>query len=329
MSEGHRSSWPLPDVAVGAAVVLVSLASLVGFAGGVWSAGDLLAHFRLHYGMLTLLTITVALLSKRRGLAALAAIFAAPNTLALAAAWLGPLPDHDTGADLSLVALNLLVSNREFDAARRYIETADADVVVLQEVDAAWLAALALLHDRYPYRWEAPRLGAFGIAVFSRLPATDARTIPLGPRELPALSVTVETTSGAVRVIGVHTVPPIDARHRQEQLQQVDEVAALVRSSAVPTVVAGDFNTTPWGHAYAVLTDGTALRHSGTMGLHPTWPAAFGALGIPLDHALHTPGLIRIQIGDVGMFGGDALHPLHVPRLRRAYRRDPGRPRRH
>jgi endonuclease/exonuclease/phosphatase (EEP) superfamily protein YafD len=253
--------------------------------------------------MVSLLPITAALIVRRWRLAVVLVLLALPNALSLGSAWLAPLPRTTAEADLSLVALNVLTSTRDYDRAFDYILDSRADVLVLQEVDAAWLDALSPLRERYPHRWEAPRVGVFGIAVYSRFEASEARVLPLGPRALPAIWAELNLPEGTVGLLAVHTVPPIDDRLRHEQMVQAGEVAALVRSSTHPVIVTGDLNATPWGRLFRALLDDTDLKRSNTLGLHATWPATLGPLGIPLDHALHSPGLelLAYEVGpDVG-----------------------------
>ncbi len=56
-------------------------------------------------------------------------------------------------------------------------------------------------------------------------------------------------------------------------------------------MVVGDLNATRWSAGFAPLI-GAGLRDSATgSGWQPTWPAGLGALGVPIDHVLHSPDL--------------------------------------
>jgi endonuclease/exonuclease/phosphatase (EEP) superfamily protein YafD len=61
--------------------------------------------------------------------------------------------------------------------------------------------------------------------------------------------------------------------------------AAVVTGSA-PTVLAGDFNATPWSSAFSGLAEQGLHRATG---LTASWPAQMkGIFGIPIDHVMVT-----------------------------------------
>lgn len=61
---------------------------------------------------------------------------------------------------------------------------------------------------------------------------------------------------------------------------------------ATPTVLAGDFNATPWTPALhrAVEAGGLALARP-DHGWYGSWPSPAGDLGIPIDQVLHGAGV--------------------------------------
>ena len=289
-------------VLVGGAA-LVAVPALLGFFGASGGALDLLAHFRVQYALLFLVPLVAALALRRWQVAAAVALLALPNAAALAPSLVQAGDGPRAEPDLTLVALNVLTSNRSFETTRRYLATTDADVVVLQEVDAAWLEALRGLHGRYPYRAERPRADNFGIAVFSRLPWSDVRVLEAGPSRLPMIAATLHPDAGPVDLLAVHLVPPLGPAYEETQYQQLAAALAHVRTARHPLVLAGDLNATPWGRLFRRIRRESRLRRSATRGVHATWPAALGPLGIPLDHLLHTPGLVPLAYGagpDVG-----------------------------
>ncbi len=72
-----------------------------------------------------------------------------------------------------------------------------------------------------------------------------------------------------------------------------------------PVVAVGDFNAAPWSRPMQEL-----LTHTGLRALRrpvPTWPAAFGPLGVPIDHVLVHEGA---RVVHARPFGG-ALNSNH------------------
>ncbi|MBL8820364.1 MAG: endonuclease/exonuclease/phosphatase family protein [Planctomyces sp.] len=143
----------------------------------------------------------------------------------------------------------------------------DADIVVLNEVDfdSSWslninqAQSLATLSG-YPYWAEQRNLDfrilawnwQFGNAILSKHPITHASELDLpGYSTVEAclagkkkgLSCTIAHDSGELRIIGVHLC------HRSEEIrvQSAQVIAEIASSDAIPTIVAGDFNSTPTG----------------------------------------------------------------------------------
>ena len=73
--------------------------------------------------------------------------------------WLYPfLPTRDDastevrGDRIKIVQMNVLTINRHFKAVNDWLLSTDADVIVLEEIDASWISELTPLLKKYPYR---------------------------------------------------------------------------------------------------------------------------------------------------------------------------------
>jgi len=157
----------------------------------------------------------------------------------------------------------------------------DADVVVLNEVDfdSSWSASTnqaAYLAQRagYAYRAEQRNLDfrvltwkwRFGNAVLSRYPIVQASVV-----DLPSFSAvetllagkkrgvvcTIDVNGRNVRVVGAHL------SHRSEAIRarSAKEIIRIAGSDDVPTMVAGDLNSSPSGfpHSRKDADEGNAL----------------------------------------------------------------------
>jgi endonuclease/exonuclease/phosphatase family metal-dependent hydrolase len=129
----------------------------------------------------------------------------------------------------------------------------EADVLLLQEVaneeDQGSVADQVAGRLGYfaAFSPAAPGVYDQGLAILSRFPLTDVEIQPLKACNLRfrsrsrfALSATVETPWGDVRVWNAHLDTRINASERLEQLAPVIEDAADYRG---PRVIGGDFNT--------------------------------------------------------------------------------------
>ncbi len=156
---------------------------------------------------------------------------------------------------------------RRLEAIADVIEEADADVVVLNEVDfrSSWSGGLnqaeALARTAgYPVRVEQTNYDVrlpfaafvFGNAVLSRRPVLEARRLEIPPHRRiesalvgakRASVVRVETVLGPVAVVPVH----LEVRSDRTRLGAVPVFRQLRAHETAPLVLAGDFNSAPPG----------------------------------------------------------------------------------
>lgn len=192
--------------------------------------------------------------------------------------------------------LRLLTYNVEFDnpnpgATLDAIAGVDADVVVLQEVTAAWQHALARRFAKaYPH--QAFRIAHAGLAVLSKQPISDEEALAAPDDDrFHAQRVVI----GGIQILNLHLRPQIDRGswirgHFTTPPVRRREVAAYwpVLAGHAPTLVAGDFNED---------VDGQAIEFFVAHGLAVT--AADGPktwhltpLAIDLDHVMIDDALV-------------------------------------
>lgn len=187
--------------------------------------------------------------------------------------------------DLRVAQFNVLQTNRSHADVIASIHASDADLVSVQEVDAAWAVALCKgLADRYPVRIIEPRSNCYGIALFSRVPLKDAHVLMLAAS--PAIEATVGTARGDVRIFAVHASSPGSPGHFRARNRQYELLAEhIVRMREMPTVVIGDLNAAPWDRDLLHFRACTGLRSNASLGA-PTFPAVAHLALIPIDHVL-------------------------------------------
>jgi endonuclease/exonuclease/phosphatase family metal-dependent hydrolase len=156
----------------------------------------------------------------------------------------------------SVVSLNLAKesdSTRIVDAISRVPRLRDADLFLFQEVmtgsPASSVAEEAARRLGYSaaFRAAAPNVSDQGLALVSRYSIEDVELMPLKACDLRirgrnrfAMSATIQTPWGDVRVWNAHLDTRINAEERLEQLQPVIDEAS--RQSG-PQLIGGDFNT--------------------------------------------------------------------------------------
>ena len=112
----------------------------------------------------------------------------------------------------------------------------------------------------------------------------------------------VDFSGRAVRLVAFHPMPPIRASFHQQRNDTLLSVAKAAHVSGKPTILAGDFNASPWSSAMAGLS-AFGMRRAGS--LQGTWPAALGAVGLPLDQVVVSPEWARESFEVINHAGSD------------------------
>ena len=278
-----------------------------------------------------LLSLAVVLLGARRAglalalLALLAAVGVVRDYRAMRAS--DPAQASDPGAatvptgDLRLLWFNLLAGNPTPPARLvAAIRAAGADVVLLAE-PAPLRGAVADLADLYPYRMGCgaaaaaatpdgdqdgdpdggpdggPEAGC-GLILLSRFPVAKPRfrDFPSGPERLLRVEITVPG-HGRFSLAGIHGTKPW---YLGLTGGEADTIRWGLRRGreALPLVVAGDFNAAPWSLRMR------RIEREQELGFPrwpvPTWPAAAGPLGVPIDHVLVRDGAGIVRLAPWG-----------------------------
>ena len=272
-------------------VVLLPL-TLLPFIGWRYPL-ELLSHFQAQYFLAALACAALlALLRRWRWFAVSlgSLLLAASTVLPYAGAGRAAHADAVMPAErtVRLLMANVLLGNRSHGRVLHLVEEADADVLVFQEVNERWRAALAPITGRYPYIAGTPREDAFGTLVYSRLPIEEVDVVVLGKAGRSTVCLRVIVDGAPLTIVCTHPKPPHLPTAFTLRNDQLEQVADLVGRLPRPLVLAGDLNTTMWSPWFRRLTEQTALRSVRRgFGVLASWPAALpGFLRIPIDHVL-------------------------------------------
>jgi endonuclease/exonuclease/phosphatase (EEP) superfamily protein YafD len=303
------SVWDLAN----AAGALGCLWTFTGFLGAYGWILELTSHFRIQYA--ALLGVIAGLLSVRRKFTT-ASVFAAGaliNLGTVAPLYFGkPASVVAADAKLRVLLLNVDTSNRRCDLVKALIRDKNPHLFVLEEVDDRWIDELRELRASYPHVVFAPREDNFGIALFSRLPLLNSTVIYLGEAEVPSVVAEVEVGNQRVTVLGTHPLPPGSPEYARFRNEQLAAIPKFLSGRKRPVILLGDLNATPWSAYFKRLVHETGLIDSSRgRGIHPTWPANFFPLRIPIDHCLVSPG-VKVLNKQVGPNVGSDHLPLVV-----------------
>jgi len=200
-----------------------------------------------------------------------------------------PAPGEE-GEGLSLLACNVKMSNRSFDALAGLIGSRDPDIFILMEVDEKWLDALQPVLERYPHIVALPQDNSYGMAVASRFALTDTEAGCLLTDGVPSIITTVETPQGQkFRLYAIHPEPPVPQRGTEGRDGETSLVALRVREETLPVLVTGDLNDVAWSR-----TTTRFRRISGLLDprigrkVFSTFDARYPLVRWPLDHLFHS-----------------------------------------
>ncbi len=316
-----RPRWSLRGVADAALFVgylgafALCLLTLTAFAGDRHWLLELTTHFRPHYAAALLTCAIVYAVARRFRSATLLAAFAVLNAAVLAPRFMphtaSSVAAHAQTPALKLLLVNVLTDNRDHAALLALIEHEQPDVVALLEVNAEWIAAMAPLANTHPHAHSVPRPDNFGVALFSRLPLMDPKTVYLGPAEVPSIRATLPFGHCPVALLATHPLPPGDAGNLLLRDLHLKAIAKWASASPSPVIVLGDLNCTPWAPAFrTLLREGNLIDTA--RGLSSTWPVTPWWLRIPLDHCLVSP-TFTVTDHRIGPDIGSDHFPVLVP----------------
>jgi endonuclease/exonuclease/phosphatase (EEP) superfamily protein YafD len=272
-------------------LLLLTFAAALGWTGRWHWFPELFSHFFLQYAPLFVALFLFIRERLWQGLALAALVF---SFWVIAPFWV-PRP-VETPEKWSMNVFQFNAARNTASLTRWLMEhRGEVDLVLVLEADPFFAAGMGALAEAFPHRIARLDDSPFGIALLSRYPLEEARTLELADAGFLALAATVIAPGGPLRVFGIHPPPPLGKEMAALRDQFMRELAARVRQDA-PTLVLGDFNSTVWSPRLRDFMTATGLedgqRGHGALG---TWPAMSarhcGFAGIPIDLALVSPDI--------------------------------------
>jgi endonuclease/exonuclease/phosphatase (EEP) superfamily protein YafD len=273
-----------------ALVVLLSVAFAAAQFGELHFTLDNLSNFPVHFAAAFLLcAIALARLGDRR--LALVAVAGLALALIPVVPWYfaGTTKQPATGATpVKLFVSNVYFRNRQHARLLQLIDREQPDVVGLVEVNERWLRKVARLRAEYPYHFEIPDEAIIGLALYSKLPLTNAHILHTGDAGTPAIAATMATADGEIEIILAHPMSPLDTENVRRRNAQLRALGDYVDSLDRPVIIAGDLNATMWNRNYREFAEQGGLHNARAgRGVGPTWPSVW-PLGVPIDHIVAT-----------------------------------------
>lgn len=214
--------------------------------------------------------------------------------------------------NLRLVLANIEAKNENREKLLESINSANPDILILQEVTEGWWRKIQHL-TAYPYVKSLPRSGGSGLAIFSRFPIEQADVLQLDSSTHPAILSKINLDGTILSFLTIHPPIPFGQNNFTNRNQQFAESALIMKSAPNPKVMIGDFNSTMWSPYFIDLLENSGLHDARKgRGIYPSWHSFLPrSLRISIDHCLIGDGIevSNIRLGD---YTGSDHFPLIV-----------------
>jgi endonuclease/exonuclease/phosphatase (EEP) superfamily protein YafD len=213
---------------------------------------------------------------------------------------------------------NVYIENRRYDKVSRMIEKVNADIVLLAETDAAWVAAVEPLKKLYPTMISHALDNGYGMVLFSRLKLINPEIKFIIEPVVPSIHTEVELPSGdRVRLYCMHPRPPIPmetgrSTERDAELLIVGREIHEHDRQDKPTIIFGDLNDVAWSRTTRLFQKISRLLDPRIgRGMYSTFPVKYPLLHFPLDHVFHTDHFRLVELRRLKSVGSDHF-PVYV-----------------
>ncbi len=216
---------------------------------------------------------------------------------------------------LRVLMTNVEEENDRFDQWSQVVREADADVVIVAEVDDRWAEVVEGLKSLYPNQIVHPQDNWYGMAMLTRLPIVKHKIRFLVEDDVPSIDATLELPSGDhVRVIGVHPRPPEPVRDNDSTARDAELVlwGKELADEPLPIVIGGDLNDVAWSEMTRLF-----LRLSGLLdprrgrGFFNSFHADHVWMRFPLDHVFHSTHFAIRDLQKMPHVGSDHF-PIYI-----------------
>lgn len=275
---------------------------------------ELVSHFAPQYCLLGLLLGLIMFFRRAYSWSGLAILAVGLNAWVIYIAYQPVNITAPTPQSFSLYSANVYRFNTNLGLLEKAIQQQQPDIVFLMEITTPLMISLSDLVNQYEHQVIRPRPIVEGLMLLSRFPVLYQR-IHNGAAVgwMPMLEAELLIHGKRVRFFGLHARTPkvhYGMTTRNEQLRQV---AQLSRQSALPVIVAGDFNISPYSPYYREFIRLSHLINTrNDHPWNPTWPTlAPGPLGISIDHIFVSAEFLLHESRVANHIGSDHL-PLQV-----------------
>jgi endonuclease/exonuclease/phosphatase (EEP) superfamily protein YafD len=291
-------------------LLLSAAASAAAYVGELWKVFDFASQLRLQYLFLGLVGLALTAVRREWRWSAVCLLIIALNIWPIARWYLPKPPVTSTARRLKVVQFNVFFPSGHDQELIEFLRAEKPDIVTLQEITPIWQEGIQPLAREFADFRTEPRAYGTGIAVYSQIKFTEARTVDFGGGYPPSLLVQFPWEGRELSFLATHPANPFGVGRFDLRNEQLVGIAGLLNSLPNPKILIGDMNLTMWSPYYHKLIADTQLVNTREgFGVLPTWHAKFWLpfLMIPIDHCLVSPDVQVTAIRTGKNLGSDHL----------------------
>ena len=249
---------------------------------------DNATHFRWQYCAWMLPAVVIWFVRRRWWAAVLGSAAIAWHAALLFPLYWPSAPKPDPARPVFTILLfNVYTANERYDDVVRFLQSTPADLVVLQEINAAWVRHLRPWTAAFAVQREEPAENNFGLGVYIRDARASVQINALSSNPTTSLAVELMFDGAPLHVLAVHPLPPVGDSNWRARNRHFEAMGRWSQSGRGHAVIVGDLNCTPWSPFFRHLVRDSATRHAREgAGLLASWPVDVPVLSIPLDTVL-------------------------------------------
>ncbi len=231
-------------------------------------------------------------------------------------------PSPSSERTLSLLVVNVLMSNRQADRLLTLIRAHRPDLVLALETDRWWCEQFEQIAQDYPFRLVHPLGNTYGLLLYARLELVEPQLRFLLKPDVPSLRTGVRLRSGAVITLcGLHPEPPSPSEAGTSEPRDAELVLVAREMVHKPgaAIVAGDLNDVAWSHTSRLFCRISRMLDPRIgRGMFNSFHASHRLLRWPLDHVFVSSDFLLQDMQRLPAFGSDHFPILitldHHPR---------------
>ena len=290
--------------------LFVVILSLIRFIDNVdsWLI-EIISHFPFQYALLSLTLMFFYVWKKKVLPAILAGLLFLFNMSAIIDFQDSIYAAGRAETSFKVYSANIQKQNVELSKLRLEIQEINPQIVLLLEVLPSQRSLLRPLVQAYPYSISNISKNVLGFVFLSKFPIQAHNFTKLSRHGNSLLEAKLEINQTSVMFYGLHAQRPRFGNFK-ERRDRFLLLARQIKEHALPAIIAGDFNATPYSPIFREVREIAGLKDAREgFGWQPSWPTSFPLLWIPIDHILITPD-IQVRARTTGSYISSDHYPV-------------------